>query len=32
MNSFDSIAVGVEDILIILMCIYYLIIQIKGAN
>jgi len=32
MNSFDSIAVGVEDILIILMCIYYLVIQIKGAT
>jgi hypothetical protein len=32
MNSFDSITVGVESILIILMCIYYLIVQIKGAN
>lgn len=32
MNSFDSITVGVESIAIILMCIYYLIIQIKGTN
>ncbi len=32
MNSFDSIAVGVESILIILMCIFYLIAQIRGNN
>ena len=32
MDAFDSIAAGVESILIILMCIYYLFIQIRGAN
>jgi hypothetical protein len=32
MSSFDSILTGVESILIILMCIYYLIVQIKGSN
>jgi hypothetical protein len=32
MNDFDSIASGVESILIILMCIYYLVGQIKGSN
>ena len=30
-NAFDSLAVGVEYILIILMCIYYLIVQIRGT-
>jgi hypothetical protein len=29
MNSFDSFAVGIESILIILLCIYYLVAQIK---
>jgi hypothetical protein len=32
MNGFDSIASGVECIFIILLCIYYLIIQLKGIN
>ena len=32
MNDFDSVASGVESILIILMCIYYLVVQIKGSN
>jgi hypothetical protein len=32
MNAFDSIAIGVEDILIILMCIYYLVVQIRGTH
>lgn len=31
-DSFDSITIGIESILIILMCIYYLFVQIKGAN
>jgi hypothetical protein len=31
-NSFDSITSGVETILIILMCIYFLVVQIKGSN
>ena len=32
MHDFDSISSGVETILIILMCIYYLVVQIKGSN
>jgi hypothetical protein len=32
MNNFDSFAVGIESIFIIVMCIYYLAVQIKGAN
>jgi hypothetical protein len=32
LNTFDSITSGVETILIILMCIYYLVVQIKGSN
>ena len=32
MNNFDSFASGVESIIIILLCIYYLTVQIKGAN
>ena len=32
MNSFDSITIGVDSILIILLCIYYLVVQIKGTN
>ena len=32
MNGFDSIASGVESIFIILLCIYYLVIQLKGSN
>ncbi len=32
MNDFDSIAIGVESIIIILLCIYYLIVQIKESN
>lgn len=32
MNGFDSITSGIESILIILMCIYYLVVQIKGSN
>jgi len=31
-NAFDSFAVGVEYTFIILMCIYYLIVQLKGLN
>ena len=32
MNSFDSIEVGIESIIIILLCILYLIIQLKSTN
>jgi len=32
MDAYDSFAVGVEYIFIILMCIYYLVVQIKGIN
>ena len=32
MNSFDSIAVRCRIYLIILLCIYYLIVQLKGTN
>ena len=32
MDAFDSITVGVESILIILMCIYYLVGQIRSSN
>ncbi len=32
MTAFDWIAVSAEAILIILMCIYYLFMQIKGVN
>jgi len=32
MTAIDSMAIGVESILIILMCIYYLIVQIKGSS
>ena len=32
MNSFDSIASGIESIFIILLCIYYLVVQLKGVN
>ena len=32
LNTFDSITSGVETILIILLCIYYLVVQIKGSN
>lgn len=32
MNTYGSFAVGIEYICIILMCIYYLIIQLKGVN
>lgn len=31
MEGFDSIANGIESIVIILMCIYYLVFQIKGS-
>ncbi len=31
MNDFDSVTIGVESIVIILMCIYYLITQIRGS-
>lgn len=31
-SSFESIPTGVESILILLMCIYYLVVQIKGSN
>ena len=31
-GSFDSTTVGVESLLTILMCIYYLMVQIKGSN
>ncbi len=30
--EFDSIAIGIESIIIILLCIYYLFTQIKGSN
>jgi hypothetical protein len=32
MNAFDSVTSGVESIFIILLCIYYLIVQLKGTN
>jgi len=32
MNNLDSIAIGVECILVILMCIHYLAVQIKGST
>lgn len=32
MNAFDSITSGVESIIIIILCIYYLIVQLKGTN
>ncbi len=32
MDAFDSFTVGVEATLIILMCIYYLVVQIKSTN
>lgn len=32
MNSFDSFAIGMESIIILLLCIYYLYLQIKDAN
>ncbi|MGZ4049612.1 MAG: hypothetical protein ACXVNN_09625, partial [Bacteroidia bacterium] len=32
MNAFDSITSGVESIFIILLCIYYLAVQLKGTN
>ncbi len=32
MNKFDSFTAGVESIIIILLCIYYLVVQIKGSN
>ena len=31
-NQFDSIAIGIESIIILILCISYLFIQIKGAN
>jgi hypothetical protein len=31
MKDFDSIAQGVESILIIILCIYYLVVQIRGS-
>src|SRR6185437_3246021 len=30
--EFDSFAIGIESIIIILLCIYYLFTQIKGTN
>lgn len=32
MNDFDSVATGIESILIIILCIYYLAVQIWGSN
>lgn len=32
MNAFDSITSGVESIFIILLCINYLVVQLKGSN
>lgn len=32
MNAFDSFTSGIESILIILFCIYYLVVQLKGTN
>lgn len=31
-DSFDSVAIGIESIIILIFCIYYLYLQIKGAN
>jgi hypothetical protein len=31
-NSIDSITIGVESLFTIIMCLYYLIIQIRGSN
>ncbi|MEO6814131.1 MAG: hypothetical protein ABI172_09390 [Ginsengibacter sp.] len=31
-SSFDSIAVGIESLIVILLCIYYLFSQVKGSN
>jgi hypothetical protein len=31
-KSFDSVTIGVESLFTIILCIYYLIIQIKGSN
>ena len=31
-DSFDSVAIGIESIIILLLCIYYLYLQIKGSN
>lgn len=30
--EFDSFASGIESIIIILLCVYYLFVQIRGAN
>ncbi len=32
MTGFDSVAIGIESLFIIFMCIYYLITQIKGVT
>jgi hypothetical protein len=31
-NDFDSFAIGIESIIILLLCSYYLFVQIKGSN
>lgn len=31
-SEFDSIAIGIESIIVLMLCIYYLFSQIKGAN
>lgn len=31
-QSFDSFAIGIESIIIILLCIYFLFLQIRGSN
>jgi hypothetical protein len=32
MKAFDSFAIGIESIIVILLCVYYLFTQIKGSN
>lgn len=32
MKAFDSFAIGIESIIVILLCIYHLFSQIKGSN
>ncbi len=32
MDAFDSFAIGIESIIVILLCIYYLFSQIKESN
>ena len=32
MNSFDSFAIGIESIIILILCIYYLYLEIKESD